>query len=614
MTDAGRREHILALVAAMPMMPGVYRMLGQDHSVLYVGKARQLRARVGSYFQQQVSSPKTRALVQRIHDIQVTVTASETEALLLEQTLIKALSPPYNILLRDDKSYPYILMTEGEPYPRLTFHRGTRKVRGRYFGPYPSASAVRETLAILQRLFQVRQCENAFFRNRQRPCLQHQIGRCRAPCVKAISPDDYAADVRATQLFLEGRSLEVQEQLAARMQAAADNLDFERAALYRDQIQSVRVIQEQQSVHKHSGQVDVVAIAARPGGVCLVVLCVRQGRVLGSRTFYPQAHGETSGSTLLEDFLPQYYLNPERFSDLPDEVILEACCDGLPLLAEALRQASGHTLMFRDRVRENRAAWLDLAKLNAEQGLQARMANRLQQAHRVTRLGELLGMDKEIARLECFDISHSSGEATTASCVVFDAQGPRKQEYLHFNIEGITPGDDYAAMHQALTRRYSGTQAKRALPDILFIDGGAGQLAQATAVMKMLNLPQIMVVGIAKGEGRKPGLETLHGVDGRQVQLASDDKALHLIQQIRDEAHRFAVSGHRARRSRRRKDSVLQDIPGVGPARRQRLLTHWGGMQELMRASLKELVTTPGISIKLAEQIYAALHGGPPGD
>ncbi len=270
--------------------------------------------------------------------------------------------------------------------------------------------------------------------------------------------------------------------------------------------------------------------------------------------------------------------------------------------------------MFRDRVRENRAAWLDLAKLNAEQGLQARMANRLQQAHRVTRLGELLGMDKEIARLECFDISHSSGEATTASCVVFDAQGPRKQEYLHFNIEGITPGDDYAAMHQALTRRYSGTQAKRALPDILFIDGGAGQLAQATAVMKMLNLPQIMLVGIAKGEGRKPGLETLHGVDGRQVQLASDDKALHLIQQIRDEAHRFAVSGHRARRSRRRKDSVLQDIPGVGPARRQRLLTHWGGMQELMRASLKELVTTPGISIKLAEQIYAALHGGPPGD
>ncbi|NNM52453.1 MAG: excinuclease ABC subunit UvrC [Pseudomonadales bacterium] len=614
MTASTRQEHVLALVDAMPMMPGVYRMLAQDGSILYVGKARQLRSRVGSYFHQQVSSPKTRALVQRICDIQITVTASETEALLLEQTLIKTLSPPYNILLRDDKSYPYILMTEGEPYPRLTFHRGARKVRGRYFGPYPSASAVRDTLAILQRLFQVRQCENAFFRNRQRPCLQHQIGRCRAPCVAAISPEDYAADVRATQLFLEGRSHEVQEQLVARMQAAAETLDFERAAIYRDQIQTVRMIQEQQSVHKSSGQVDVVAVAARPGGVCLVVLCVRQGRVLGSRLFYPQAHGETSGPTLLADFLPQYYLNPERFSDLPDEVILEERCDGLEILADALHQASGHALVFRDRVRENRAAWLDLARLNAEQGLQARMANRLQQAHRIARLAELLGVDREITRLECFDISHSSGEATTASCVVFDAQGPSKKEYLHFNIEGVTAGDDYAAMHQALTRRYSGSQAKRALPDILFIDGGVGQLAQATSVMHVLELPQVLLVGIAKGEGRKPGLETLHLVDGRQIQLASDDRALHLIQQIRDEAHRFAVSGHRARRSRHRKDSVLLDIPGVGPVRRQQLLTHWGGMQELMRASLKELVTTPRISIKLAEQIYAALHGGPPGD
>lgn len=616
MTDSARPEpddvgqHLAALLKTLPTLPGVYRMLGAEGEVLYVGKAISLKSRVSSYFQKNVSSPKTRALVERIRDIAVIVTASETEALLLEQTLIKELKPPYNILLRDDKSYPYIFVSDGEAYPRLGFHRGTRHQKGRYFGPYPSSAAVRESLHLLQKLFQVRQCDDAFYRNRERPCLQHQIKRCRAPCVGLVTPEEYAQDLRNTVLFLEGRANEVNALLIGRMQAAAESLDFEQAAVYRDQLQNLRHVQEQQFVMKEGGNVDVVAVAAQPGGVCVAILFVRQGRVLGARDYYPNLHGETGKEEILAEFLPQFYLSPERWQDLPQEIILEVDYSDADVLRSALKQMAQRDVDVRHRVRENRAAWLDLAQLNAQQGLSARLANRMQIAERFRCLSEALGLASTPSRMECFDISHSMGEATTASCVVFDGQGPRKSDYRRFNIEGITPGDDYAAMRQALMRRYGRLAAEGAgLPDILFIDGGKGQLEQARGVMDELGIGGPLLVGIAKGEGRKPGLETLHFVDGTDLQLSSDNPALHLIQHIRDEAHRFAITGHRARRGKKRTVSSLESIPGVGPKRRKQLLGHFGGLQEVMRASIKDLGSVPGISIKLAEEIYAALHG-----
>ncbi len=593
----------------MPVRPGVYRMLAVDGSVLYVGKARQLRQRVASYFQKQLAlAAKTQVLVERIVDIEVTVTATETEALLLEQTLIKGLSPPYNILLRDDKSYPGVFLSTAEPYPRLALHRGARRAQGHYFGPYPSAHAVRESLQILQKLFRVRQCEDAFFRHRERPCLQAQIGRCRAPCVGAVSEEDYAEDVQMTRLFLEGRSDVVLQRLMQSMAAAAARLDYERAAQYRDQIQSLRVLQEEQAVYRQSGSVDVVVATAAAAVVCIAVLAVRGGRVLGSRHYFPQRCGEDTLTQVLQDFLPQYYLHSQGGDDLPDEVILEEVFEDADLLAQAVHQATGHRLVLRDRVREDRAAWRDLARLNAEEALKARLSNRLRQRDRLRDLGERLGRP-DLQRIECFDISHTQGEATTASCVVFDAQGAVKKDYRRFNITGITPGDDFAAMHQALQRRFANTQAEP--PQLLLIDGGPGQLAQAAKVLRDFADSDILIVGVAKGEGRKPGLETLHFVDGRQVQLPFDDRAFLLVQQVRDEAHRFAIQGHRQRRRKNRQTSALEDIPGIGPRRRQQLLAYWGGWQEIQRASERELSMTPGISVRLAAQIYAALRGHP---
>lgn len=607
--DEAVREHLRELLRTLPQLPGVYRMLDLASEVLYVGKARSLKQRVSSYFQKNVSSEKTRALVARIVDIEVTVTGSETEALLLEQTLIKQYNPPYNVLLRDDKSYPYIFISEGEAYPRIAFHRGSRRARGRYFGPYPSANAVRDSLHLLQKLFQVRQCEDAFFRNRDRPCLQYQIRRCRAPCVGLVSEEDYAGDVRHTALFLEGRSEEVNAILMGKMQEAADRLAYEQAAKYRDQLTVLRQIQEQQHVLKEGGDVDVVALVARPGGVCIAVLFVRQGRVLGTRHYFPAAHGETERDELLDEFLPQFYFNAEHWQDMPREIILEQEYADAEVFRAALKQISGRDVELKFRVRENRAAWVELARLNAEQALTARLINRLQVAERFRLLADDLGLSEIPGRLECFDISHSMGEATTASCVVFNQQGPCKSDYRRFNIEGIVPGDDFAAMHQALERRFAGTSSDAKLPDILFIDGGKGQLTQAQQVLSALGLSGVRLVGISKGEGRKPGLETLHFADGSDMQMAHDSPALHLIQQIRDEAHRFAITGHRQRRGKARSTSSLQAIPGIGPQRRRQLLAHFGGLQEVMRATVKELSAVPGISIKLAEDIYSALHG-----
>ena len=601
--------HIAAILQTLPLLPGVYRMLGRNGEILYVGKARSLRNRVSSYFQKNIQSPKTRALVERIADIEVTLTASETEALLLEQTLIKELQPPYNILLRDDKSYPYIFLSDDEEYPRLGFHRGAKKEKGRYFGPYPSSQSVRESLQLLQKLFQVRQCEDSFFRNRERPCLQYQIKRCRAPCVKMLSVEEYAGDVRHTVLFLEGRNEEVMRDLVARMDAAAGRLDFEQAAVYRDQLGALRRVQEQQFVTRDAGQADVVAVAAQPGGVCVHMLFVRDGRVLGGKSFHPNMFGETSAAEILEEFLPSFYLQPGAGRDIPDEIIVSEALPGADVLRAAIRSLHGRDVQVKHRVRETRQAWLQLARLNAEQGLSAWLANRTHLSARFAALQQALGRVQPITRMECFDISHSMGEATVASCVVFDDNGPRKRDYRHFNIEGITPGDDYAAMLQALTRRYQRLKGgEGSLPDILFIDGGKGQLAQAIAVLSGLGVQGVTLIGIAKGEGRKPGLETLHFADGADLQLAADSPALHLIQHIRDEAHRFAITGHRARRGKQRTRSTLEDIPGVGPKKRRALIQHFGGMQEVARASIKDLATAPGISLRLAEAIYDALH------
>jgi excinuclease ABC subunit C len=605
----GIAGHIASILQSLPASPGVYRMIGAKGDVLYVGKALSLRNRVSSYFQKNVSSAKTRALVDRIVNIEVTLTGSETEALLLEQTLIKELQPPYNIVLRDDKSYPYVFISEGEPYPRLAFHRGAKKAKGRYFGPYPSSQAVRESLYVMQKLFRVRQCEDNFFRNRERPCLQYQIKRCRGPCVGLVSPEEYAQDVSHTVLFLEGRSDEITGDLIAQMNTAADRLDFEAAALYRDQLTALRRLQEQQFVTRSSGQADVWAVAAQPGGVCVQVLFVRDGRVLGSKSFHPNMFGETSALEILGEFLPSFYLRSGGGLDLPDEIIVGEALPDSGALCEAIRSVHGRDVAIKHRVRETRQAWLQLARLNADQGLVTWMANRTQLGVRFSSLQEALGLDAPVSRMECFDISHSMGEATVASCVVFDSAGPRKRDYRLFNIEGITPGDDYAAMEQALTRRYQRLKGgEGVMPDILFIDGGKGQLSQAVAVLGGLGVEGVLLVGIAKGEGRKPGLETLHFVDGADLQLPADSPALHLIQHIRDEAHRFAITGHRARRGKQRNRSSLEDIPGVGPKKRRDLIQHFGGMQELARASIKDLATAPGISLRLAEAIYDALH------
>lgn len=613
-TDDARLAALRAQLRTLPQLPGVYRMLAADGGVLYVGKAKALKSRVGSYFLKQVASPKTRALVERIHGIEITITASETEALLMEQTLIKALKPPYNILLRDDKSYPYVFLSEADTFPRLAFHRGGKRQKGRYFGPFPGSGAVRDSLNLLQKLFQVRQCEDSTFRNRERPCLQYQIKRCRAPCVGYVSADDYRRDVDNTRLFLEGRNEEVTDNLIARMSMASEALDFERAAVYRDQLAALRRVQEQQFVLRDVGSADVFGVAAQPGGVCVHVLQVRDGHVLGGKAWYPPLFGETAVTDILTEFLPSYYLQAAVGEaaggrELPREIITPVELPEAALLAEAVRQQYGREVEIRSRVREARAAWLEMAQRNAESGLASTLANRGHIAQRFADLQRVLERDAPVTRMECFDISHTMGEATVASCVVFDGQGPKKSDYRRFNIEGITPGDDYAAMHQALTRRYSRLLKDEAvLPDILFIDGGKGQLAQAVDVLAELGVHQVQLIGIAKGEGRKPGLETLHFPDGGTLSLSADSPALHLIQHIRDEAHRFAITGHRERRAKARRTSTLEGIPGVGPTRRRALIQHFGGLQEVMRASERDLATVPGISATLAQAIHAALH------
>ncbi|WP_339083494.1 excinuclease ABC subunit UvrC [Pseudomonas sp. TMP9] len=588
--------------------PGVYRMFDADAKLLYVGKAKHLKKRLASYFRQNGLAPKTAALVAKIAQIETTITANETEALLLEQTLIKEWRPPYNILLRDDKSYPYVFLSDGD-FPRLSIHRGAKKQKGRYFGPYPSAGAIRESLNLLQKTFFVRQCEDSFYKNRTRPCLQYQIKRCKAPCVGLVEPAEYADDVRHSVMFLEGRSNALTDELSTGMQAAAGNLDFERAAAMRDQISLLRRVQDQQSMEGGTGDVDVVAVMVNPGGACVHLISVRGGRVLGSKNFFPQVAIEEDVSGVLLAFLAQYYLSSQE-RDLPTELIVNAQHEDFPVLIAAIDELRGRELSISYRVRGTRARWQQLAVTNAEQALAARLANRQHVTARFEALAQALDMDEVPQRLECFDISHSSGEATVASCVVFGPEGPLKSDYRRYNIEGITPGDDYAAMYQALTRRFSKIKdGEGKLPDILLVDGGKGQLAMAREVLEELAVPDLILLGVAKGATRKPGLETLYLNDAaHEFTLPGNSPALHLIQQIRDESHRFAITGHRARRGKTRRTSTLEEVAGVGPKRRRELLNHFGGLQELSRASIEEIAKAPSISKKLAELIYAALH------
>ncbi len=584
-------------------------MLDAQSNTLYVGKAKRLKARLASYFRGQLNT-KTQAMVGRIADVQVTVTRTETEALLLEQTLIKQLRPPYNILLRDDKSYPFVFVTDRHPYPALEYKRARqRSDDGRYLGPYPSSGAVRESLALMQKIFLIRNCEDSVFAHRSRPCLQYQIQRCSAPCVDYISAEDYQRDVEHAVMCLEGKSENVTQELMAAMEVASKALNFEEAARLRDQVQQLRQLQQRQFVDTGDGDADIFALAQRPGALGVSVLSVRDGRLLGARHHTPKNDLDLPLETLLTEVVSQYYFGQPH--NVPSEVITSHPLDDSELIAEALTQQAGKRIRVTSQVRGHRAQWQQLAITNAEQQLASQLANQTQLTQRFTALQKALGLEETPQRLECFDISHSHGEATVASCVVFDHQGPRKSDYRHFRIEGVTAGDDYAAMQQALTRRLKRVKSGEAVaPDILIVDGGKGQLNMAREVFKALEITNIILLGVAKGTTRKAGLESLFlETADNPLDLDPASPALHLIQHIRDESHRFAIAGHRAQRDKTRRTSMLQDIPGIGPKRRRELLRFFGGLQGVQKASRDELARVPGINASLAESIYRALNG-----
>jgi excinuclease ABC, C subunit len=588
-------------------------MLDNTGCIIYVGKAKNLKKRLSSYFRTNVDSAKTRALVSNIADIQVTVTLTETEALILEHNLIKQHRPKYNILLRDDKSYPYIFLSS-HTHPRLSLHRGTRKLKGEYFGPYPSGYAVKESLHAIQKIFPIRQCEDSFYANRSRPCLLYQLKRCSGPCVPGlVSDEQYTEYVNLARMFLQGKDKQVITLLVDKMEKASNELRFEDAAKLRDQISNMRKIQEQQSV---SGNIfddlDIIGTAIRNGVASVHVLFIRQGKVLGSRNYFPSIPTDSDLSELLYAFVQQFYLADISGKQLPKEIILDHKLDDEDGLSDMLSQIAGVKVRITSRTRTERARYSQLATTNAETALTSKLAHKTTVEQRFRQLQEVLTLTSPIKRMECFDISHTQGEATVASCVVFDRDGPKNSDYRIFNIEGITPGDDYAAMKQALFRRFNKQQDQEKIPDILFIDGGLGQLKQAEAVISELApllQKQPLLIGIAKGESRKPGLETLiFGKTHAEIHLPADMPALHLIQHIRDESHRFAITGHRQRRNKKRTESLLETVPGIGSKRRQTLLKFMGGLQEVMKATPDELAKVPGISPALARVIYDTLH------
>jgi len=597
------------ILKKIPSRPGVYRMLDGSSTVLYVGKAKDLERRVASYFSRALNR-RLQAMVSQIADVEFTVTRTEGEALLLESNLIKSLQPRYNVLLRDDKSYPYIRLTVRNEFPRLAFYRGSRKGGDRFFGPYPSAWAVRETMQLLQKLFPVRQCEDSFFRNRSRPCLQYQIKRCSGPCIGLVTAEDYADDMDHTIKFLEGRTDEVVEELAERMERASESLAFERAAVLRDQIATLRRIQQRQFVSGEGGDLDLVACVQEGGLSCVQVFFIRSGRNLGNKTFFPKTPEGVDRSGVIAAFLAQFYADKE----IPPRILVSPDPEDKDLLENAFSERSGRRVVLKARVRSERARWLEMARGNATLALRSRLGSQAGYRQRLEALREALALEALPERMECFDVSHTEGERTVASCVVFAREGPCKSHYRRFNIEGVTPGDDYAAMHQALIRRYTRIkQGEYPHPDLLFIDGGRGQLGTVQEALQELAVSGVTLVGIAKGPARKPGTEQLW-LSGRNVTLVlpADSPAMHLVLQIRDEAHRFAVTGHRKRRAKARTRSVLEEIPGLGPKRRQRLLRQLGGLQGLARAAVEDIARIEGIGYALAQRIYGAFHQSPP--
>ncbi|KFN46295.1 excinuclease ABC subunit UvrC [Arenimonas composti] len=593
-----------AFVRELTLAPGVYRMLAADGSVLYVGKAASLRKRVGSYFLKEQPSRRIAHMVRQIAAIEITVTRTAGEALILENQLIKSLRPRYNVLLRDDKSYPFVLLTD-ETWPRLAFHRGPRSTPGRYFGPYPGAGAVRETMDLMFKLFRLRSCEDSVFRNRSRPCLQHQIGRCSAPCVGLVATREYDATVRRAALFLEGRGEELVRDMQAAMDEAAHRLDFEQAAVLRDQIAGIRKVQARQYVEGEQVEMDVLACVVEQGQACVLLMAFRGGFNQGTRSFFPKTNGEEAAEEVLAAFVAQYYLDQRP----PREIVLSHPVADRELLEQVLGEQAGRKVELKPSVRGERARFLELAKQNAALALATEIGSSASQKARLLSLQELLELPAPPQRIECFDISHTMGEATVASCVVFDAEGPVRGQYRRYNIAGIEPGDDYAAMHQALERRFRRGVAEGVLPDLLLIDGGAGQLAQARAVLAELGVEGVAMIGVAKGPERKAGAEALVFPDGREIRPGAASPGLQLVQQVRDEAHRFAITGHRGKRQKLRETSRLEDIPGIGPRRRAALLKHFGGLAGLRNAGPEEIARVEGVNAALAQRIHAALHG-----
>lgn len=596
-----------AFAAQLSTAPGVYRMYAADDTLLYVGKAGALRKRVGSYFNGSPKNARTMSMLSQVARMDVTVTRTEAEALLLENQLIKSLTPRYNVSLRDDKSYPYVLLTR-EDWPRIGLHRGPRATPGRYFGPYASVYAVRETLNLMHKLFRLRSCEDSVFRNRSRPCLQYQIGRCSAPCVELVNAQEYAESVRRATLFLEGKSDQLGEELMQEMQAASEQLQFERAARLRDLLSSLRSLQNRQFVEGRAADLDVLACATQGANACVLLLAFRDGRNLGTRAFFPKTNGEDSADEILAAFVSQYYIEHTP----PREILLDREIPEAELIEHALTASAERKVALKWNVRGERAGYVELAARNAQQTLASEMTSQSAQHARSEALREMLDLPEPVKRVECFDISHTLGEATVASCVVFDAAGPVRGQYRRFNIAGIAPGDDYAAMRQALERRFRrAVEEGGVLPEVLLIDGGAGQLAQAQAVMAELGINRVALVGVAKGEERRAGHETLVLPDGRELRPGAASPALQFIQQVRDEAHRFAITGHRGRRQKARMTSKLEDIPGIGPRRRANLLKHFGGLAGLKAAGEAEIARVEGVNAALAARIYANLHGLP---
>ena len=602
----GPDESVLDYVSKLTQRPGVYRMLDAADKVIYVGKARNLKRRVASYFSGRAHNAKTIALVERVSRVEVTITRTEAEALMLEYNLIKEHKPRYNILLRDDKSYPYIRLSADVDFPRLSFYRGSRKIKGTLFGPFPSAGAVRETLSQLQKLFRIRNCEDSVFRNRSRPCLQHQIGRCTAPCVGEISAKEYREDIDSARLFLTGHNDAVIERLAEAMERSAESQEYERAAQFRDRLKALKGIQASQLVTRGDGDLDVVNIATTGGTTCVSVLFFRSGRSLGTRNFFPRHGDYADEDEILRAFMLQYYAEREA----PAEIITATEVWDAGVIEEMLSERAGRRVRIRHRVRGDRARLLELAQSNARTAAEQRGIARMTVAQQFADLADALGLDTVPTRIECFDISHTSGNETVGACVAFDQNGPLKSAYRRYNVRSVDGGDDYGALREVLTRRYSRSVAGESpLPEVVLIDGGRGQLRQAVDVFNSLELSGPALVGVSKGTGRKSGRESLHRPgETKPVRLPASSSALTLILQLRDESHRFALTGHRGRREKRMRQSALDDIAGLGPKRRQALMRQFGGLQGIAQAAPDDLSRVNGISAALAQRIYDRFH------